>query len=157
MKRKHGVVTEEELRKRARKKLSSRRELIQHLATYLIVNLVLWAIYFATSGDFPWPLFVTAGWGIGMFSHLVDYYYKHGRGAEKQEAQLEEEVVRQRRLARERGELLSDDEDDDYEEARVYDLSHVTAAGVRLSDDGELVEMEDWREEEVAEKHGASS
>lgn len=151
MKQKHGFVTEDELRKRARKKLSARRELTQHLLTYVLVNLFLWMIYLSTSPGFPWPLFVTGGWGIGLVSHMADYYFKHGKGAERREADIEREVIRQRRLARDRGELLSDDDcdEDDYADARIVDLAGVEAGHMRLSDDGELVdEVEYLRQQE---------
>ena len=160
MKAKHGLVTEAELRKRARKKLSARREVAQHALTYAVVNLMVWIIYFATRNSFPWPLFVTFGWGIGLVSHLADYYFKHGKGAENREADIEREVSNQRRLARERGELLGEDaydEDDEVDEARAVDLSRVPAGQMRLSDDGELVEMDGWREEEHAEKREVNS
>lgn len=149
MKPKHGFVTEDELRARAKKKLSARRELTQHIITYVVVNLFLWMIYLATWQGFPWPLFVTGGWGIGIISHLADYYFKHGKGAEHREADIEREVIRQRRLAQDRGELLDDDEDDYYEDARVVDLSRVKAGHMRLGDDGELVdEVEYLRQQE---------
>ena len=154
MKQKQGFVTEDELRKRARKKISARRELTQHLLTYGLVNLFLWMIYLSTSPGFPWPLFVTGGWGIGIVSHMADYYFKHGQGAERREADIEREVIRQRRLARDRGELLSDDGDygdddgyaeaDDLADARVVDLVRVEAGHMRLSDDGELVDEAEY-------------
>ncbi|MCY4145543.1 MAG: 2TM domain-containing protein [Chloroflexi bacterium] len=144
MKQKHGFVTEDELRKRARKKLSARRELVQHLLSYILVNLFLWTIYLATWQEFPWPLFVSGGWGIGIVSHLADYYFKHGKGAEWREADIEREVIRQRRLARDRGEMLDDDEDSGYADTRVYDSSRVEAKHRRLSDDGELVDEAEY-------------
>lgn len=144
MKPKHGFVTEEKLRKRAKKKLSARRELAQHLITYVVANLFLWMIYLATGPGFPWPLFVTGGWGIGIVSHLADYYFKYGKGAERREADIEREVSRQRRLAQDRGELLGDDEDDYYIDARVCDLSRVEAGHMRLGDDGELVDEAEY-------------
>jgi len=150
LKRKHGVVTDDELRKRAQKKLSARQEVIQHLASYVIVNLLLWTIFLATWRGFPWPLFVTGGWGIGLFSQLADYYYKHGPGAEKRATELEAEVIRQRRLAHERGELWDGYAEDDEDGASVYELRNVKAAGLRLSDDGELIdEAEYLRQQET--------
>jgi len=138
MKQKHGFVTEADLRERAQKKLSARRELIQHLLIYGLVNLFLWMIYLVTRQSFPWPLFVTGGWGIGLFSHMADYYFKHGKGAERQKAEIEREVIRQRRLARYRGERLSEDEEDPWEDAGAMDLVRDEAGHIRLSDDGEL-------------------
>ncbi|MXX50279.1 MAG: 2TM domain-containing protein [Chloroflexi bacterium] len=138
------------MRQRAEKKLSARRELTQHLLSYVLVNLFLWIIFFATWRGFPWPLFVTAGWGIGLVSHLADYYFKHGRGAERREAAIDREVSRQRRLAQERGELLDDDDyDEDYEEARALDLSRGDAGQLRLRDDGELVDESEYLREQT--------
>ncbi len=42
-----------------------------HLATYVIINVFLWAIWFFTDGDrygsnLPWPVWSTLGWGIGL-------------------------------------------------------------------------------------------
>lgn len=54
-----------------------------HLRTYLFVNAGLWLIWaisaFAfrqstNSLPFPWPLFATLGWGIGLVSHYLGVY-----------------------------------------------------------------------------------
>lgn len=58
-----------------------------HLVTYLIVNAFLWAIWFMSSsshegfsleeirwGHFPWPLWSTLGWGVGLAFHFAGAY-----------------------------------------------------------------------------------
>jgi 2TM domain len=51
-----------------------------HLATYIVINLFLWAIWFFTSdaGDmrdkYPWPIWSTLGWGIGLLFHFLGAY-----------------------------------------------------------------------------------
>ncbi len=57
-----------------------------HAVTYLIVNAFLWAVwYFSSShrgfditeirwGYFPWPLWSTLGWGIGLAFHFAGAY-----------------------------------------------------------------------------------
>ena len=55
---------------------------------------MVWAIWLFTTGGFPWPLFVTFFWGIGLVGHLLDYYNKHGGGAQKREERINEEVMR---------------------------------------------------------------
>lgn len=51
-----------------------------HLAAYLIVNLFLWALWYFTGANwrdgsfFPWPLWTTLGWGIGVAFHFVAAY-----------------------------------------------------------------------------------
>ena len=57
-----------------------------HAVTYIIVNAFLWGIwYFSSSqhdfsfesirwGHFPWPLWSTLGWGIGLAFHFAGAY-----------------------------------------------------------------------------------
>lgn len=49
-----------------------------HVATYIIVNLFLWAIWYFTDGRthgaLPWPAWSTLGWGIGLAFHYVGAY-----------------------------------------------------------------------------------
>jgi hypothetical protein len=59
----------------------------KHLASYIIVNTFLWAMWFFTEGhnqianisidgdDFPWPIWTSLGWGIGLaFSYYGAYH-----------------------------------------------------------------------------------
>jgi hypothetical protein len=53
-----------------------------HLRTYLIINAGLWLIWGITMFVlpnrprfyFPWPLFASLGWGIGLVSHYFGVY-----------------------------------------------------------------------------------
>ncbi len=54
-----------------------------HLRTYLLVNAMLWILYFILNGfrfgsftgaSFPWPLIVMLSWGIGLVSHYLSVY-----------------------------------------------------------------------------------
>jgi hypothetical protein len=62
----------------------------KHLITYLIVNAFLWALWYFTSGHhyfnegdvnflrwnhaFPWPIWTSLGWGIGLAFHFAGAY-----------------------------------------------------------------------------------
>jgi hypothetical protein len=59
----------------------------KHALSYVIVNSFLWAIWFLSSsrhvdfditnighGHFPWPIWPTLGWGIGLAFHYSDAY-----------------------------------------------------------------------------------
>lgn len=56
-----------------------RAEFKKYLLTYLVINVFLWGIWFFNAsrhGDFnfPWPAFVTLGWGVGLaFSYIGAY------------------------------------------------------------------------------------
>ncbi len=140
MKRKNQSQLELEIRRRVEAKYDERNALLIHFASYAGVNVLVWAIWLFSTGGFPWPLFVTVFWGIGMAGHMLDYYHKHGGGAQKREERISEEVARhlERLEARRPGV---------YDEAAetgadVYALDDVELRHARLADDGELVEVE---------------
>jgi hypothetical protein len=58
-----------------------------HALTYVIVNAFLWAIWFFSSsnpvdfdggnirwGHYPWPIWPTLGWGVGLAFHFAGVY-----------------------------------------------------------------------------------
>ena len=140
-KRKMQTPLELDIRRRVEAKYEERNALLIHLASYVGVNVVVWAIWLLQTGGFPWPLFVTFFWGIGMVGHALDYYHKHGGGAQKREEQIQEEVQRQLRQMEERENRLSMEEEQ-LERAEVYTLDNYKGRGLRLSDDGELEDFE---------------
>ena len=92
MKRKNQSQFELEIRRRVEAKYDERNALLIHLISYAGVNILVWMIWLFAAGGFPWPLFVTLFWGIGMAGHSLDYYNKHGGGAQKREERIQEEV-----------------------------------------------------------------
>jgi hypothetical protein len=67
-------------REQAVRSVKKRRDFQTHLVSYVVVNLVVWGIWTViavTSGaDFPWPVFVTLGWGIGIAMNAWDVYFR---------------------------------------------------------------------------------
>ena len=67
---------DEQLWKLAKKRAGFKK----HLVTYVIVNIFLWAIwYFSPHRDyylsnFPWPLWTTLGWGVGLAFNYAGAY-----------------------------------------------------------------------------------
>lgn len=51
-----------------------------HLTIYFIVNAFLWVLWYLSgqrihdSSPFPWPLWTTIGWGIGLAFHYAGTY-----------------------------------------------------------------------------------
>lgn len=69
-----------------------------HLSTYLVMQPVLWLIWWLTgaktSGDMnlPWPVWSTVGWGIGVFFHFMSAYVFHRTNSvEREYEKLERE------------------------------------------------------------------
>jgi len=68
------------LRELALLRLKKRRDFKTHLVVYILVNGVIWGIWLVialTSGGgnwWPWPIFPTLGWGIGLALNAWDVY-----------------------------------------------------------------------------------
>ena len=75
------VVKDEELWKIAKKRAGFKN----HLASYIIINAFLWAIWYITIGrslhldeyGIPWPIWSTLGWGIGLAFNYYNAYHNH--------------------------------------------------------------------------------
>ena len=72
------VVTSspEVVREEALRRLKTRRDLQAHAVTYLVVNLVIWAVWvviaLGSGGWWPWPIFLTLAWGVGLALNAWD-------------------------------------------------------------------------------------
>jgi len=64
------TLTEKQLRELAHKRVEFRT----HLLVYLIVNGVLWFIWWFTASSYPWPIWPMTGWGIGVLFHYLFEY-----------------------------------------------------------------------------------
>ncbi len=64
-----------------------------HLAAYVIVNVFLWMTWYFSGQDssdeslLPWPLWTTAGWGIGLAFHFAGAYVFPGYSSVEREYQ----------------------------------------------------------------------
>lgn len=114
----------DEIRTRVEKRFKKRQEFITHSIAFVLGNIMVWTIYGVVGGGFPWPIFVTVGWGIGLVGHALDYIMQHGSGARRREAEVQREVER------ELGHSLT------YEKPK-------RAPHLRLTDDGEIEEVVD--------------
>jgi hypothetical protein len=74
------AATPQALREQALLRLKKRRDFKTHLVVYLLVNAVVWATWLvvaANSGSWwPWPVFLTLFWGIGVVTNAWDVYFR---------------------------------------------------------------------------------
>ena len=67
-----------------------------HLLSYVLVNIFLWSLWYFTGrhgrGDFPWPMWVTLGWGIGLgFSYSGAYIFPKSNSVQREYEKLKNE------------------------------------------------------------------
>jgi hypothetical protein len=80
---------------RATWKVERKRKFFEHLRSYLVVNVILFLINFATGEEvwFVWPLF---GWGIGLLFDASDAFFPKEKDIERGARRLVERQNRQR-------------------------------------------------------------
>lgn len=64
-----------------------------HALAYLIINLFLWGLWFFNSktnnSGYPWPIWTTLGWGIGLAFHFAGaYVFPKANSVEKEYEKL---------------------------------------------------------------------
>lgn len=90
--------TDEQLLRRARRRVGLRTGFYVHLTVYVLVNLGLFAINVGGGGR-PWHFWPLAGWGLGLAIHgLVVFANLRGEGLRRR--MLEREVERLKREGR---------------------------------------------------------
>ena len=63
-------LSDKQLHELARKRVEFRT----HLTVYLVINAMLWIIWYFTGSNYPWPIWPMFGWGVGLtFHYLFDY------------------------------------------------------------------------------------
>ena len=84
----------EQRREQAVRRLKKRRDFRAHLTSYVVVNTALWGVWAvigATSGSwFPWPVFVTLAWGIGLTMNAREVYLRRPISEEE----IQREMIR---------------------------------------------------------------
>ncbi|MFQ5447013.1 MAG: 2TM domain-containing protein [Saprospiraceae bacterium] len=58
----------------AKKKVKAKKQFYRHLATFVIVNLFLFALNMITTPFYWWFGFPLLGWGMGLAFHYVDVF-----------------------------------------------------------------------------------
>ena len=70
------ATTPDALREQALERLKKRRDFKAHLLVYALVNVAVWGIWAVVAASthswWPWPVFVTLFWGIGLAMNAWD-------------------------------------------------------------------------------------
>lgn len=77
------TFTDQQLHELARKRVEFR----SHLIVYCVINAILWLIWFLTGQGYIWPIWPTAGWGVGLIFHYLFEYRSSRLLSEEEEFQ----------------------------------------------------------------------
>jgi hypothetical protein len=84
--------------KEATKRVQKKINFYRTLTSYLIINAFLWILWFMTGSSYPWPVWVSLGWGIGLAFQALDAFALGVTDQQRREM-IEEEM---RRMGRSR-------------------------------------------------------
>jgi hypothetical protein len=70
-----GAASEAE-RADAIREIKKRRDFGAHVVSYVVVNVALWALWAVTGAGYPWPAWISGGWGIGLVMNAWDVYMR---------------------------------------------------------------------------------
>jgi uncharacterized ion transporter superfamily protein YfcC len=56
----------DDAREQAVQRIKRKRQFQQQLIVFVAINVLLWVIWAFTGFGFPWPIFVTVFWGMGI-------------------------------------------------------------------------------------------
>jgi hypothetical protein len=88
-------MTEEEIYQVARKRVEEKKGFYTHLASYIVVNVMLIVIWALTGHAYPWFVWPLAGWGIGIIFHFLSVFgFNKGTAWESKEIEKEAERLR---------------------------------------------------------------
>ena len=88
-------MSEEETYEAARKRVKDKRDFYGHLIAYLIVNSILILVWTLSGGGYPWFVWCTGPWGIGVVFHfLAVFVFPTSAAKEKQAIEKEAEKIK---------------------------------------------------------------
>jgi uncharacterized ion transporter superfamily protein YfcC len=70
------MVTDEELRKEAKQRVTKRRDLGTHLVVFIVVNTMIVGMWALTGSGYFWPGWIIALWGVGLIMNVWDVYFR---------------------------------------------------------------------------------
>jgi len=89
-------MSEEEIRKIATQRVQAKKGFYSHLTIYILVNLMLIAIWYFTGAQYFWPGWVLLFWGIGLAINGITVFVIRDTGWEKREVEKEIERIKKR-------------------------------------------------------------
>ena len=72
----HDVEVVGSEREQARARLKKRRDFQGHAVTYCVVNAAVWTIWAFTGAGYPWPVWLSGPWAIGLLLNAWEVYFR---------------------------------------------------------------------------------
>ena len=57
-------------------RIKKRRDFNAHVVAFVVVNAALWVLWAVTGAGYPWPVWITGFWSIGLLMNAWDVYFR---------------------------------------------------------------------------------
>jgi 2TM domain len=57
-------------------RLKKRRDFQGHLVAYVVINAAVWLVWATTGAGYPWPVWLTGVWAIGLVLNAWEVYVR---------------------------------------------------------------------------------
>jgi hypothetical protein len=85
------IDQESEEWKRARKRVTDRRDFSSHLVAFIVINCFFVFVWASTGAGYFWPAWIIGGWGMGLVLHAWDVFIRRPVTDSDIEAELRRE------------------------------------------------------------------
>jgi hypothetical protein len=85
-------MSEDEIRQLAERRVAAKKGFFTHLATYLVINALLFVIWAVNSGGYLWFLWVAGFWGIGLIFHALNVFLFPKEGGDWEQNEIRKEM-----------------------------------------------------------------
>lgn len=90
-------MSTDDLYKRAARRADEKIGFYKHLASFIVVNVVLAIINLLTGNGELWFYWITAFWGIGLIGHFVKVFIVNGRLEDNREDMIQKEMEKMKK------------------------------------------------------------
>ena len=91
-------LSEKDVYDLARKRVKEKKEFYNHVAVYVVINILLVIIWAFTGHGYPWFIWPLAGWGVGIIFHGFSVFvFNRESSWEKNAIEKEAEKIRKGR------------------------------------------------------------
>jgi hypothetical protein len=90
-------MSDDDLYRRAAQRADDKIGFYKHLASFIVVNVILAIINFLTGNGELWFFWITGLWGIGLIGHFVKVFIVNGKLDDNREDMIKKEMEKMKK------------------------------------------------------------
>jgi hypothetical protein len=87
-------MSDDEIRKLAQRRVAAKKGFFTNLATFLVINAMLFVIWMVGGGGYLWFLWVAGFWGVGLLFHAFNVFLFPREGGDWEQREIQKEMAK---------------------------------------------------------------